>query len=126
MDKVEKTDLVNLFLRNKPAFILMKIHSCQKKCYASIIAKNVDWTYSHTIRIIKIFEKNKILIFEKEGRIKTIKLTKKGKKISEALKKLITNIHEEWILIMNYNSKHLYIRNRYELIFIMGGEKYAK
>jgi len=89
------TDLVNLFLRNKPAFILIKIHSCQDRCYASTISKEVDCTYSHTVRIIQIFEKQGLLFFEKKGRIKTIKLSKKGKKIAETLKKLITYIHEE-------------------------------
>lgn len=93
MGKGTDNELVNLFLRNKPAFILMKLHRCQKQCYASVVAKEVDCTYSHTIRIIKILEKNKLLEFEKLGRIKTIVLTKKGKKIAETLKKLITNIH---------------------------------
>lgn len=88
-------DLVKLFLRNKPAFILIKIYSCSKKCYASTIAKEVDCTYSHTVRIIQIFEKNKLLTFIKKGRIKSIQLTKKGKKIAETLKKLITYIHED-------------------------------
>lgn len=91
----KEKDLVKLFLRNKPAFILMKIYSCTNKCYASTIAKEVDCTYSHTVRIIQIFEKKKLLTFEKKGRIKTIHLTKKGKKIAETLKKLITQIHEK-------------------------------
>ncbi|MBN1924127.1 MAG: winged helix-turn-helix transcriptional regulator [Nanoarchaeota archaeon] len=91
----EDKDLVNLFLRNKPAFILIKIYSCSKKCYASTIAKEVDCTYSHTVRIIQILEKNKLLDFEKKGRIKSIILTKKGRKIAETIKKLITYIHED-------------------------------
>lgn len=91
----KEDDLVGLFLRNKPAFILMKIYSCTNKCYASTIAKEVDCTYSHTVRIIQILEKSKIVDFEKKGRIKSIKLTKKGRKIAETLKKLITYIHED-------------------------------
>jgi predicted transcriptional regulator len=95
MGDVKKNNLVNLFLRNKPAFILMKIHACTCKCYASNIAKEVDCTYSHTVRIIQQLEKEGLLTFDKAGRIKTITLTKKGKDISENLKKLITLFHSE-------------------------------
>jgi predicted transcriptional regulator len=95
MVEAKKNNLVNLFLRNKPAFILMKIHACSSKCYASNIAKEVDCTYSHTVRIIQQLEKEGLLTFDKMGRIKTIFLTKRGKDISETLKKLITLFHSE-------------------------------
>lgn len=95
MSNEKKSGLVNLFLRNKPAFILMKIHACSSKCYASNIAKEVDCTYSHTVRIIQQMEKEKLLTFDKNGRIKTIILTKKGKDISETMKKLITLFNSE-------------------------------
>jgi len=95
MGAENKSNLVNLFLRNKPAFILMKIHACCNKCYASNIAKEVDCTYSHTVRIIQQLEKEGLLTFDKSGRIKTILLTKKGKDISETLKKLMTLFNSE-------------------------------
>ncbi|MFA5333153.1 MAG: winged helix DNA-binding protein [Candidatus Nanoarchaeia archaeon] len=95
MGEEKRNNLVNLFLRNKPAFILMKIHACSSKCYASNIAKEVDCTYSHTVRIIQQLEKEGLLTFDKAGRIKTIILTKKGKDISENLKKLMTLFHLE-------------------------------
>jgi predicted transcriptional regulator len=89
----KRNKLVNLFLRNKPAFILMKIQACVNKCYASNIAKEVDCTYSHTVRIIQQLEKEGLLTFDKTGRIKTITLTKKGKDIADTLKKLVTLFH---------------------------------
>jgi predicted transcriptional regulator len=95
MGEVRNSHLVNLFLRNKPSFILIKIHACQSKCYASNIAKEVDCTYSHTVRIIQQLEKEGLLTFDKAGRIKTITLTKKGREISETLKKLMTLFHSE-------------------------------
>lgn len=96
MSEPDKTkDLVKLFLRDKPAFILKRISNCPANCYASIVAKEVDCTYSHTVRILQVLEKNKLLIFKKDGRIKGIELTKKGKKIAETIKKLISYIHEE-------------------------------
>jgi predicted transcriptional regulator len=95
MGDIKNNHLVNLFLRNKPSFILIKIYACQSKCYASNIAKEVDCTYSHAVRIIQQLEKEGLLTFDKEGRIKTITLTKKGREISETLKKLITLFHSE-------------------------------
>jgi len=73
----------------------MKIYSCKSHCYASRIAKDVDCTYSHTVRIIQIFEKSGLLIFEKTGRTKTIQLTKKGRKIAENLNRLISSIRND-------------------------------
>ena len=95
MGEVRNSNLVNLFLKNKPSFILIKIHACQNKCYASNIAKKVDCTYSHTVRIIQQLEKEGLLTLDKEGRIKAITLTKKGREIAETLKKLITLFNSE-------------------------------
>lgn len=93
-----KKNLVKLFLRDKPASILKRIYSCADKngkCYASVIAKDVDCTYSHTVRIIQTFQKEDLISFKKGGRIKTVQLTKKGNKIAETLIKLLSLMNEE-------------------------------
>ncbi len=84
--------LIKLFMRIKPAFILAKLESSNKEEYASIIAKQVDCTYSHTVRILQIFGENGLVTFEKKGRIKVVHLTNKGKKVAKTVKKLINQL----------------------------------
>jgi len=47
------------------------------------LAKEVDCTYSHAVKILQTLEELKLVSFEKKGRIKLIKLTKKGLEIAE-------------------------------------------
>lgn len=78
--------LDNLFLHEKPVKILLGMKTNDSaKTYASILAKIADCTYSHTVKILNIFEQNKLIEFSKEGRIKHIVLTKKGTEIAKYL-----------------------------------------
>jgi len=56
--------------------------------YGSILAKEVDCTYSHAVKILQILEELKLVEFEKKGRIKLIKLTKKGRDVAEAIENI--------------------------------------
>jgi DNA-binding MarR family transcriptional regulator len=56
--------------------------------YGSVLAKEVDCTYSHAVKILQTLEALKLVEFEKKGRIKLIKLTKKGKEIAEAIENI--------------------------------------
>jgi len=38
--------------------------------YGSILAKEVDCTYSHAVKILQTLETLKLVVFEKKGRIK--------------------------------------------------------
>jgi len=68
--------------------ILISLRNSGKNRYGSILAKEVDCTYSHAVKILQEMEKAKLVSFEKQGRIKTIKLTEKGSKIAEAIDKI--------------------------------------
>ena len=60
--------------------------------YGSLLAKEVDCTYSHAVKILQILEKLGLVLFEKKGRIKLIKLTKRGEDIAdniESIRRLI-------------------------------------
>ena len=81
--------LFSHFLRKKPTKILINLNKNDKIKYASVIAKEVDCTYSHTVRILNTMEKNNLVKFDKKGRLKTITLTATGKKISEHLEKVV-------------------------------------
>ncbi len=69
--------LEELFLRKKPVRLLMNIKLGNTK-YVSILAKETDCTYSHTVKLLDLFRDLGLVDFEKSGRIKYIKLTPEG------------------------------------------------
>lgn len=82
----------NLFFRRKPSLMLIALKKVTKAKYGSILAKEVDCTYSHAVKILQTLEELGLVVFEKKGRIKIIKLTKKGREVAdhiEAVKKLV-------------------------------------
>lgn len=80
---MSKKDIFEVFFRRKPAMILVALRKNSRNRYGSVLAKEVDCTYSHTVKILQEMEKAKLVSFEKQGRIKTIKLTEPGNKIAE-------------------------------------------
>ena len=87
MTKLPK-DIFEVFFRRKPAMILVALRRGGKNRYGSVLAKEVDCTYSHAVKILQEMEKAKLVDFEKQGRIKTIKLTENGNRIAEHIEKI--------------------------------------
>ena len=89
MVKVPK-DIFEVFFRKKPAMILVALRkeSVRNNRYGSVLAKEVDCTYSHAVKILQEMEKAKLVVFEKHGRIKNIKLTESGAKVAEYISKI--------------------------------------
>ena len=65
--------------------MLVALKKISRARYGSILAKEVDCTYSHAVKILQNLEKLGLVMFEKSGRIKLIKLTKKGQEIAESI-----------------------------------------
>ncbi len=84
----KKKDIFEVFFRRKPANILIALRKGGKNRYGSVLAKEVDCTYSHAVKILQEMEKSKLVVFEKQGRIKTIKLTDNGNKMAESIEKI--------------------------------------
>ena len=85
-------DNFDVFFRRKPALMLVALKRLSRARYGSILAKEVDCTYSHAVKILQTLEKLSLVSFEKKGRIKLIKLTKKGTEVAlniENIKKLV-------------------------------------
>ncbi len=76
-------DNFDIFFRRKPALMLVALKKLSKARYGSILAKEVDCTYSHAVKILQTLESLALVSFEKKGRIKLIKLTKKGRDVAE-------------------------------------------
>ena len=84
----KKKDIFEVFFRRKPAMILISLRKGGKNRYGSILAKEVDCTYSHAVKILQEMERARLVNFEKQGRIKTIKLTDNGNKVAEGIEKI--------------------------------------
>ncbi|HNZ52218.1 MAG: hypothetical protein BWY36_00281 [Candidatus Diapherotrites archaeon ADurb.Bin253] len=83
-----KKDNFDIFFRRKPALMLVSLKKNTRMRYGSILAKEVDCTYSHAVKILQTLEELKLVEFEKKGRIKVIKLTKKGIEVAEAIENI--------------------------------------
>jgi len=81
-------DNFDIFFRRKPALMLVSLKKSNRMRYGSILAKEVDCTYSHAVKILQTLEDLKLVDFEKKGRIKLIKLTKKGKDVADAIENI--------------------------------------
>lgn len=81
-------DAFGIFFRKKPALILMALKKSTRARYGSLLAKEVDCTYSHAVKILQMLEKHNLITFEKKGRIKLIKLTPRGYQVAEAIQKI--------------------------------------
>ncbi|MEK6880540.1 MAG: winged helix DNA-binding protein [Nanoarchaeota archaeon] len=66
--------------------VYLKKHS--KVRYGSVLAKEVDCTYSHAVKILQTLEKLGLVNFEKQGRIKVIKLTKRGTDVADHIENI--------------------------------------
>lgn len=82
---MEKDDLFNIIFREKPTNLLIVLLNSKSNIYASVVAKEIDCTYSHVVKLLKILEKHGIVEFVKKGRLKYLSLTPKGKKLAQAL-----------------------------------------
>ena len=78
-------DNFDIFFRRKPALMLVCLKKNTRKRYGSVLAKEVDCTYSHAVKILQTLEELKLVGFEKKGRIKIIELTKKGHEVADAI-----------------------------------------
>jgi predicted transcriptional regulator len=80
--------MFEVFFRRKPAMILVALRNSTKNRYGSVLAKEVDCTYSHAVKILQEMEKNRLVSFQKKGRIKTIKLTETGENVADHIDRI--------------------------------------
>ena len=65
--------------------MLVSLKRNSRMSYGRSLAKEIDWTYSQAVKIMKTLEELGLVILEKKGRIKVIQLTKKGKEVADAI-----------------------------------------
>ena len=94
----QPSQLENLLLREKPAKILISLKTSKESIYATILSRETNCTYSHTIKILNVLENLGLVKFDKKGRIKKVTLTDDGWDIAhnlEALTKKFDQIEEK-------------------------------
>ena len=76
-------EIFDIFFREKPAMMLVNLKNGKDTTYASSLAKSVNCTYSHIVKILQKMQECGLIVFEKQGRLKLLRLTKKGRDIAE-------------------------------------------
>ena len=70
-----------LFLHSKPVKMLTALKR-DDIVNATMVAKHVDCTYSHTVKVLEQFKDMGLVKFDKKGRVKLIKLTDTGTEVA--------------------------------------------
>ena len=89
---MENKEIFNVFFREKPAMMLVNLKNAKSEVYASSLAKQIDCTYSHVVKILQQMERSGLVNFEKSGRLKLLTLTKKGLEIAEHIDSIKINL----------------------------------
>jgi len=79
---------MDIVFKEKPVAMLLVLLHSKKVLYASSLSKQVNYTYSHSVKVLSTMEKEGLIFFEKHGRMKVIELTPKGKRVAEEIEKI--------------------------------------
>jgi len=82
-----KPKLEEIFLRKKPVHLLVSLLGSKK--YVSVVAKEIDCTYSHVVKLLNELKKYGLIEFEKEGRVKYLTLTQEGTEVAKLFESLL-------------------------------------
>ena len=72
--------------------MLVELKNANANIYASVLAKQIDCTYSHVVKILQEMQKSELIRFKKEGRLKLLELTKKGYDIASNIESIRTQL----------------------------------
>ncbi|MBU1111354.1 MAG: winged helix DNA-binding protein [archaeon] len=85
---MNKKQIFEVFFREKPAMMLVELKNANSQVYASVLAKQIDCTYSHVVKILQEMQKADLINFKKEGRLKLLELTQKGRNIAQNIESI--------------------------------------
>ncbi|MFH1438951.1 MAG: MarR family winged helix-turn-helix transcriptional regulator [Candidatus Woesearchaeota archaeon] len=80
---IKTKGIFNVIFREKPALMLIGLYNAKGEVYASSLAKQIDCTYSHVVKILQQMHNSGLINFNKQGRLKLLSLTKKGQQVVE-------------------------------------------
>ena len=79
------TNMKTLFLKLKPATVLMLLKDSQQQWYPSKLARASNASYVHTVNLLVNLRRHGVVTIEKKGRQNFYKLTEKGAYLALAL-----------------------------------------
>ena len=82
---VKNKEIFSVFFREKPSMMLVELRNAKAEVYASSLAKQIDCTYSHVVKILQQMEREGLVNFDKQGRLKLLTLTKKGQDVASRI-----------------------------------------
>ena len=85
---MKNKEIFNVFFHEKPAMMLVELKNAKSEVYASSLAKQIDCTYSHVVKILQQMETSGLINFDKQGRLKLHTLTKKGSEIADNIDRI--------------------------------------
>ncbi|MCX8146846.1 MAG: winged helix DNA-binding protein [Candidatus Woesearchaeota archaeon] len=85
---MKQKSMFGVFFREKPSLMLVNLKNAKSEVYASNLAKQVDCTYSHVVKILQQMEKAGLVNFNKKGRLKLLSLTKKGVEVADNMERI--------------------------------------
>jgi len=83
---------IGLFLKVKPSKAIILLRDRRRKWYVSALAKEVDTTYPHMVKLIRRFEELGIVRTQKEGRTRYVELTELGDELAHDLEGLYRHL----------------------------------
>jgi DNA-binding MarR family transcriptional regulator len=87
-------DAENLFFRTKPVNAILALSNEKEEWYASSLAKEIDCTFPHIIKILGKFEALALVSFKAKGRKKLVFLTASGKQLAADLLKVVNALKQ--------------------------------
>ena len=90
-------DNLKVFFRQKSTLMLVELSKNRgSRKYSAKLAKEIDCTYSHAIKIINTFEEiGLVTTNHPKGRIRDIELTKKGEEVARHIRNAIDRLNEK-------------------------------
>lgn len=91
-EKTRGQILQELFFYKQPINIILELKKKKESTNMAHIAKKADCTYAHCVTILKIFEKEGLVVFDKSGRSVYITLTDVGELVVDDVVKVFEKI----------------------------------
>ncbi|MCM8830592.1 MAG: hypothetical protein NC918_00125 [Candidatus Omnitrophica bacterium] len=88
-------DLKYVFLKKKPSLILITLKDETNNWYPSKIAAYCGASYVHVTKFIDELKKIELVLVEKKGKQKIVKLTDKGKALAGLIEEIIKRLEQK-------------------------------
>ena len=65
--------------------MLVTILNSTEDIYGATLAKIIDCTYSHVVKILELMRRADLIQYERRGRLKLLTLTKRGREVAKGI-----------------------------------------